>query len=315
MSDSPLAESPYTVLGVSEQASDSELRRTYRRKLRETHPDTGGEAARFDLIQRAWEQLGTPEGRAAYDSGAARPGSRANPSARSWAPQATSSRMGSTRPESLMHGHAGRWNREQYLELLHEWVGAGVNIPDPYDPKLVRSTPRAVRHPLASAIAEEDTAIVLAGLGMGFTVWNSVRTASGAVGQGAARKIDHIVLGPTGLWGMLSEDWGASVAARGGDIVGHDIHPDERPMHDLATRAREFERQAKVRFSALAIVAPDDASPEGVETVGTIRGAPTFLVQRARLANLIRAREPGVAFGGTDLFEVRTRVQSAARFV
>lgn len=210
-----------------------------------------------------------------------------------------------------MHGYPGRSYREQYLELLHEWVGIDVDIPDPYDPKLVRSTPREIRYPLASAIAEEDTGVVLAGLGIGFTVWNSVRTGP----QGAAGKIDHIVLGPTGLWALQSEDWGASVAARGGDVVGLDIHPDERPMHQLAARARDFERQAKVRFSALAVIIPDDTSPEGVATVGTIRGVPTLLVQRPRLANLIRAREPGVAFGGTDLFEVRTRVQSAARFV
>jgi hypothetical protein len=50
-------------------------------------------------------------------------------------------------------------------------------------------------------------------------------------------------------------------------------------------------------------------------SLGTIRGAQTLLVQRPRLADLVRTRPAGLAFGGTDLFEVRTRVQSAARFV
>ena len=114
---------------------------------------------------------------------------------------------------------------------------------------------------------------------------------------------------------MLSEDWGGTVAIRRGELVGPGIHADERPMHELAERARNFARQAKVKFSALAIVVPDDASPEGVITLGSIRGAQTLLVQRSRLANLVRIGVPGVSVGGTDLFEVRTRVQAAARFV
>jgi hypothetical protein len=63
------------------------------------------------------------------------------------------------------------------------------------------------------------------------------------------------------------------------------------------------------------IVVPDAGSPDGVVTVGKIRGAQTLLVPRSRLANVVQTRPEGLAFGGTDLFEVRTRIQSAARFV
>ena len=62
-------------------------------------------------------------------------------------------------------------------------------------------------------------------------------------------------------------------------------------------------------------VVPNDMSPEGVIDLGTIRGARTQLVQRPRLADLVRSRPSGLAFGGTDLFEVRTRIQGTARFV
>ncbi len=320
MPGSPLAHSPYAVLGVAEHASDAELRIAYRRKLRETHPDTGGTAVQFDLVQRAWEIVGTPAARARYDSG-----SKAwtvDEPTRTWAPPSPPARA-STRPQARTHGHPGGWYREQYLDLLREWVGRGVDIPDPYDAKLVRSAPLEIRHLLASAIAEENTAVELAGLGIGFTVWNDVRTDSGrsaetgltAGPQGAAGKIDHIVLGPTGLWGLLSEDWGSRVSTRRGEVIGPALRPDEKPLHELAGRAKQFERQAKVRFSALAIVVPDDTAPEGVVPVGAIRGATTFLVERPRLAHLLGTRPPGVAFGGTGLFEVRTRVQSAARFV
>lgn len=305
---SPLAPSPYAVLGVSEQASHAELRRAYRRRLRETHPDTGGKAADFDRVQRAWEQVGTPEARSAYDSGA----DRSAAPERTWAPRAPAPRADSSRPQARMHGHPGGWYREQYLDLVQEWVGRGGTIPNPYDPALLRSAPREVRHLLACAIAEEETAVALAGLGIGFTVWHDVLADPE---RGGADKIDHIVLGPTGLWGMLSEDWGGPVSTRRGDVIGADLRRDERPLHDLAGRARRFERQAKVRFSALAVVIPDDMSPSGAIDLGTIRGARTVLVQRSRLADLVRTRPSGPAFGGTDLFEVRTRIQSAVRFV
>ncbi len=211
-----------------------------------------------------------------------------------------------------MHGHPGGWWREQYLELLQEWVGRGSTVANPYDPALVRSAPVEIRHLLASAIAEEETAVVLAGLGIAFTVWNDVLTDTS---RGAWAKIDHIVLGPTGIWGMLSEDWGDTVSVRRGELDRPGIAPNEKPLHDLAGRARVFERQAKVRFSALVVVVPDAASPDGVVPLGKVRGAQTLLVPRSRLANVVQTRPEGLAFGGTDLFEVRTRIQSAARFV
>ena len=65
--ESPLSSSPYEVLGVPTTASHDQLRQAYRRKLRETHPDTGGAATRFHAVQHAWELIGTPEARAAFD--------------------------------------------------------------------------------------------------------------------------------------------------------------------------------------------------------------------------------------------------------
>ena len=65
MFEGPLSASAYEVLGVAASASDDELRRAYRLRLRQTHPDTGGDAALFIRVQRAWEHVGTPAGRAA----------------------------------------------------------------------------------------------------------------------------------------------------------------------------------------------------------------------------------------------------------
>ena len=62
---------PYDVLGVSRQASAREISRAYRRAARATHPDSQPDdpsaAERFRDLTAAYEILGDPERRAAYD--------------------------------------------------------------------------------------------------------------------------------------------------------------------------------------------------------------------------------------------------------
>ena len=311
MSDSPLAANPYDVLGVSPTASDDELRKAYRLRLRQAHPDTGGSAAAFDAVQRAWQRVGTPAARYDYDSGA--DSSAGAGGGRAWAQHgggASGPGRYDSRPSAKSYGHPGGWYREQYLANVREWAGRGVELPDPFDAALVRSAPRQIRHLLAAAIAEERSATALATLGLGFTVWHDV-----VAGPRAEDKLDHVVLGPTGLWAVLSEDWGAPVRVKRGDLIGEGLEPGEKPLAQLGGRARVLARAAKVKFSALLIVVEDDQAAESAVELGSVRGAQGMLVQRSRLVNLIRTGLPGVGVGGTDLFEVRTRLQAAVRFV
>jgi hypothetical protein len=308
MQDSPISATPYEILGVSSTATDDDLRRAYRRLMRETHPDTGGDAARFTAVQVAWERIGTPEDRAAYDRGHhGSPGTAAD-AGFSWAPQSRPHQT-DTRPRARAYGHPGGWRRERYLALVREWVGRGETIADPYDPALVRSAPMELRHLLADALAEEATARTLAVLGIGFTVWHDVSTGS------PEEKIDHIVLGPTGLFAILSEDYGEPVRSKKGELLGKPLG-EARPMHDLGNRARVVSRASRVKFTALLIVLPDDALGEPFTVLGVIRGATTVIVRQAMLPALLRDGVPGARLiGGNELFDVRTRLQSAIRFV
>src|SRR6218665_3796536 len=65
MFDSPLAASAYEILGVDPAVDHVELRRAHRLRLRQTHPDTGGDSAVFIRVQRAWELVGPPQDPAA----------------------------------------------------------------------------------------------------------------------------------------------------------------------------------------------------------------------------------------------------------
>ena len=301
MPDSPLASSPYEVLGVPATASAEELRRAYRRRLRETHPDAGGAAGEFHAVQRAWELVGTPEARAGYDARGLRGPASTPPD---FAPRPPRPRPDS-RPQARSSGHPGGWYRERYLAEIREWAGRGVAVPDPYDPALVRSAPQAVKHLLAAAIAEERSARELAGLGIGYTVWHDVDTVAG--------KIDHIVLAPSGLWALVSEDWGGEVRVKGSELIGPAVGA-ERPVHALSARARAFGRAARVRFSALGVVVPEEDAP-GLVDLGSVRGSRALLIPQPRLAHVVRTGMPGIRTGGTDLFELRTRIQAAVRFV
>src|SRR5690606_31897422 len=196
---------------VHATASDDELRRAYRRRLRETHPDAGGRVDEFHAVQSAWERIGTPDSRASYDARGLRQGVTTPPV---FAPAPPRPRADS-RPQARSSGHPGGWYRERYLAELREWVGRGVEVRDPYDPALVRSAPRQVKHLLAAAIAEERSARELSALGIGYSLWHDVDTPAG--------KLDHIVLGPSGLWALVSEDWGGEVRVKGSELIGEAV--------------------------------------------------------------------------------------------
>lgn len=311
MFDSPLSASAYEVLDVAPDVDDEALRRAYRLRLRQTHPDTGGDAAVFVQVQRAWDLVGTPAARAAYDRGHGF-GSAApsyEPGGATWRPP---SAPADTRPRARSFGQPGGWRRERYLTLMREWVGRGVTLENPYDPALVRTAPHDVRRLFADALAEEATARTVGDLGMGYTVWHDVA----ADPRDAEAKVDHIVLGPSGLYSLLSEDFGGPVRTRRGELIGDAVARGSAPVASLVARTRAVARAARVKFSGAIVVLPDDDVESAIEELGRVKGLAVAVVSRSALSTVLRRGVTGAReIGGNELFDVRTRLQQTVRFV
>ncbi|GAA3757251.1 hypothetical protein GCM10022240_07580 [Microbacterium kribbense] len=304
MFDSPLSASAYEVLQVEPEASDEALRKAYRLRLRQSHPDTGGDAAVFIQVQQAWRLVGTAEARSAYDRGHG----FGRVEAPQWSGWHAPAPRRDTRPRARMYGQPGGRRREQYLGLIREWAGRGVTLTDPYDPALVRRAPREIRSLLADALAEEATAHILSELGMGYTVWHDV-----AAGHRPNEKIDHIVLAPSGLYGILSEDRGGPVRTRRGELIGDTVVGT--PIADLVAGIRTVARDGRVRFGAAIVVLPDDDVLEPVAQLGKVRGVRTVVCARGVLGNVLRQGVPGAhEIGGNEIFDVRTRLQQVVTF-
>ena len=57
----------YEELGLEKNASNSEIKSSYRSLVKQHHPDAGGEKERFLAIQNAWETLNDPIKKEQYD--------------------------------------------------------------------------------------------------------------------------------------------------------------------------------------------------------------------------------------------------------
>ena len=58
----------YKLLNVSKEASDSEIKKSYRKLAKENHPDKGGDPEKFKLIAEAYEVLSNKDKRTQYDT-------------------------------------------------------------------------------------------------------------------------------------------------------------------------------------------------------------------------------------------------------
>ncbi len=57
----------YSILGVNRNASETELKKAYKKKAMQYHPDKGGDANKFQQINEAYETLKDPQKKSNYD--------------------------------------------------------------------------------------------------------------------------------------------------------------------------------------------------------------------------------------------------------
>ncbi len=57
----------YDILGVSKGASEGDIKKAFREKAHQLHPDKGGDKAKFQEVNEAYQVLSDPQKRAQYD--------------------------------------------------------------------------------------------------------------------------------------------------------------------------------------------------------------------------------------------------------
>ena len=60
-------DNPYSILGVDKSASQADIKKAYRAKAKQHHPDKGGDEVEFKKINQAYEVLGDEKKRAQFD--------------------------------------------------------------------------------------------------------------------------------------------------------------------------------------------------------------------------------------------------------
>jgi molecular chaperone DnaJ len=130
---------PYRVLGVTPQASGAEIKAAYRALVKQHHPDAGGDATTILALNAAWEVLGDPERRAAFDQ---RFGSVGVEGARPMGRRANGAKAKGSPAD---HEALGRWMGSVYAPI-DRYLGQVINpfaaqlkelSADPYDDQLM----------------------------------------------------------------------------------------------------------------------------------------------------------------------------------
>jgi len=97
----------YEVLQVHPRAEPEVLRAAYRALARKCHPDHGGDARRMITLNDAWDVLGDPVRRAAYDASRTAPTGQLGPEQQSPAPAPAPAAQAAAVQRTTDVAHAG----------------------------------------------------------------------------------------------------------------------------------------------------------------------------------------------------------------
>ena len=133
----------YQELGLETNASNSEIKSSYRSLVKKHHPDAGGEKERFLAIQNAWETLNDPIKKEQYDRSFFSSSSSFDSLNENWEEKFNSRKYNS----SIKDKEVGTWIKEIYTpinRLISQIIKPLNNeikelSADPYDDKLMEN--------------------------------------------------------------------------------------------------------------------------------------------------------------------------------
>ena len=101
----------YEELGLKENATQVEIKSSYRRLVKQHHPDAGGEKDRFLAIQNAWETLNDPFKKQQYDKNLFSLNQTSNLNNKSWEENVNTKKYSSTTKDNEIKN----WIKNIYL--------------------------------------------------------------------------------------------------------------------------------------------------------------------------------------------------------
>jgi DnaJ-class molecular chaperone len=129
-----MAKDYYVVLGIGSDATQDEIRSAYRRQAKKHHPDCSGEDSEpFLAVGEAYEVLGDPVRRRAYDDKVAREQKRAPRTARGVGPEPLRRRRPPVEPLVPTQGTRGprqAFSAAPFPSLIEEFFGRPRRDPD-----------------------------------------------------------------------------------------------------------------------------------------------------------------------------------------
>ena len=77
---------------------------------------------------------------------------------------------------------------------------------------------------------------------------------------------------------------------RRGELIGDGV--TGAPIGDLVAATRAVARAARVRFSGVVVVLPDEDLATAIDEIGKVRGQPVAIVRRSALSTVGTPRAP-----------------------